>query len=150
MNAVREFSDEKLEPDRGSEARAAVLPIPNRLMLGSVFLYMVSIALCGCQGRGDGRVHAQEVERGRRLIVAYGCGACHQIDGIVNASGKVGPTLNGIALRTLIAGKLVNTTPNMRRWLMDPPSITPGTAMPDLYIDDSTASAMTAYLSTLK
>ena len=111
---------------------------------------LLVVAIAGCTNGSDSTVHTSEIARGRSLVVSYGCGSCHQIDGIANAIGKVGPKLNGIGHRTLIAGKLVNTPENMRNWLMDPPSITPGTAMPDLHLDSSNASAIAAYLSTLQ
>jgi cytochrome c len=91
-----------------------------------------------------------DAERGRRAMVAYGCGACHEISGIVNAVGRTGPSLQGFGRRTLVAGVLVNTPLNVARWLIDPPAITPGTGMPKLGVDVRTAADMTSYLEQLR
>lgn len=91
-----------------------------------------------------------DVERGAAAISAYSCGACHQIGGITGAVGRVGPPLDGIAERTIIAGELPNTPANMQRWIIDPQSIEPGTAMPNLHVSPALARDMAAYLYTLR
>jgi cytochrome c2 len=89
------------------------------------------------------------VQRGKHTIAVMGCGSCHTISGIRDANGKVGPPLSGIADRSIIAGELSNTPDNMVRWIMDPPGIEPGTAMPNLHIDPASARDIAAYLYTL-
>lgn len=86
--------------------------------------------------------------RGRRALAAFGCGACHTIPGVGGAAALVGPPLKGIGSRAVIAGKLENNPENLRRWIMDPQSVTPGTAMPRLGVDAQTARDMSAYLYT--
>jgi cytochrome c2 len=86
------------------------------------------------------------VERGRQAFSAYGCGACHSIPGVSGAAGLVGPPLSGIGSRAVIAGKLENNPDNLRRWIMDPQAITPGTAMPRLGVRPQTASDISAFL----
>ena len=49
----------------------------------------------------------------------------------------------------LIAGELANTPDNMVRWLRNPKSIDPLTAMPDLGVTERDARDMAAYLATL-
>ncbi len=120
------------------------------MTLAKISLALSVVVLAGCRDSSTTHAHRDEIENGRQLVAAYGCGSCHQIQGIINARGRVGPTLNGIGRRTLIAGKLVNTPANMRAWLMNPPAVTPGTAMPDLHINESSALAIAAYLATLK
>ena len=79
-----------------------------------------------------------------------GCGACHQIDGIPAADGRLGPPLSGIASRALIAGALPNTAPNLSRWIANPQAIQPGVAMPAFEgAGDQTVRDMVAYLETL-
>lgn len=67
------------------------------------------------------------------------CVACHAVGG---KGGAVGPALDGVAHR--------KTPQELDRWLADPASVKPGTAMPKLPLDDSTRAALVAWLSTLK
>lgn len=96
------------------------------------------------------RAEASEVERGQALIRKYDCVACHVIPGIRGTQGSVGPPLNALAKRVYIAGILPNTPQALTRWLMDPPSVNPRTAMPNLGLSEQEARAVAAYLSTLK
>jgi cytochrome c2 len=87
---------------------------------------------------------------GAALITKLGCGSCHDIPGIVDAHGMVGPPLAHMGIRQYIAGMLRNTPDNMVQWLRHPQQVVPGNAMPDLAIDDHDARQITAYLATLK
>ncbi|HEU0100350.1 MAG TPA: c-type cytochrome [Allosphingosinicella sp.] len=86
------------------------------------------------------------VESGRRAFSAYGCGSCHSISGIGEASGLVGPPLTGIGSRAIIGGKLENKPDNLQRWIMDPQAVTPGTAMPRLGVEPQEARDISAFL----
>lgn len=112
------------------------------------------LALAACRG---GWAEAEEVvvaggdaERGATVIRAFGCGACHEIPGIRDASGSVGPPLTSWARRSYIAGNLPNTPGNLVRWVMDPHEVEPGTAMPALGLDEQQALDVSAYLYTLE
>lgn len=113
-----------------------------------------ALALCGCEGgRATGPVPARvngDPEHGRALIERFSCGACHTIPGIHTANGLVGPPLYFFSRRTYIAGELPNTPANLQRWLLDPPSVEPGTAMPNLGLKPAEARDIAAYLSTLR
>jgi cytochrome c2 len=89
-------------------------------------------------------------ERGAVLMVREACGACHEIPGIQEAEGQVGPPLHGVARRTIIAGVLPNTPDNMTHWLRDPQAVVPGNAMPDAGLSEQQARDMAAYLATLR
>lgn len=91
-----------------------------------------------------------DARHGREVIQAYGCGACHVIPGIHAADGLVGPPLYFFSRRTMIAGELPNTPDNLVRWIMNPPSVEPGTAMPSLGLTDQQARDAAAYLYTLR
>lgn len=84
--------------------------------------------------------------RGEAMFIQYGCGSCHQLTNVRNATGLVGPPLDTIALRTIIAGRLSNTPKNMERWIRDPQHVSPGTAMPDLGVSEGDARDITAFL----
>ena len=87
--------------------------------------------------------------RGRELMLAHGCGACHRIPGVGNARAMVGPPLDDYAQRGYVAGFLPNRAENLIAWLRDPPALRPGTAMPDLGLGEEEARHMAAYLYTL-
>jgi cytochrome c1 len=91
-----------------------------------------------------------DVGRGQLLITTYGCGSCHEIPGIAGANGLSGPPLDHMAARTIIAGYLPNTAPNMQRWIETPQAVAPGNAMPNLGLDDRDAKDVTAYLYSLR
>lgn len=92
---------------------------------------------------------APSAKSGAKLIVREGCGTCHVIPGIRGAHGEVGPPLNGIAVRTFLAGVLPNTPQNMALWLENPQAIVPGNAMPDMHLSSQEAADIAAYLATL-
>ena len=88
--------------------------------------------------------------RGQAAIRQYGCGSCHTIPGIRGADGLVGPPLAGVGSRSYVAGVLTNTPENMVRWIQDPPSVDPKTAMPNLGVTHREAVDIAGYLYTLK
>jgi cytochrome c len=106
-------------------------------------------------GAGCGRpvpetVPAGDPKQGAILLSAHGCGACHTIPDVSGANGTIGPPLTGYAGRVYIAGKLPNQLDNLMRWIRAPQSIEPGTAMPNLPVNEAEARAMAAYLHTLR
>jgi mono/diheme cytochrome c family protein len=92
---------------------------------------------------------APSAERGRVALYQYACNACHVIPGVTGSKVQVGPPLDGMARRRLIAGRLANTPDNMTRWLRDPHSVDPHTAMPDAGVGEADARDIAAYLATL-
>ena len=103
--------------------------------------------------RSDMRTHAAAATggdpvRGEAMFIQYGCGSCHGLKHVRRASGAVGPPLDGIAIRALIAGKLDNSPDNLQAWIRNPQKITPGTAMPDLNVGQQDARDISAFLYT--
>jgi len=86
--------------------------------------------------------------RGEAMFIQYGCGSCHHIGYVRRATGLVGPPLDNIALRSMIAGKLSNTPDNLEQWIRNPQSVTPGTDMPNLNVSGRDARDITAFLYT--
>jgi cytochrome c len=112
------------------------------------------LLVTGCSTLPLGRpavAQAGEPEFGRRALADYGCISCHVIPGIDSAGSAsyVAAPLTRWAQRTYIAGALVNDQENLVRWIMDPQSIEPDTAMPDLDVTQEDAVNMAAYLLSL-
>jgi cytochrome c len=89
---------------------------------------------------------------GAQIIAAKPCVGCHTIPGIPTATGQVGPNLAGVASRAKIAGGAVsNTGPDdLKKWILNPPAVKPGTPMPNVGLSDDEATKVVAYLETLK
>jgi cytochrome c2 len=85
-------------------------------------------------------------QAGAKVIETVGCGACHEIPGIHAAAGQIGPSLKGFKNRAMIAGVLSNSADNLQNWIIDPRSIDPKTAMPNLGITPQQARDISAYL----
>jgi cytochrome c len=122
----------------------------------SIALCVVAVALlslCGCnRGEEDPVIMGigGSPRRGAALITREACGACHLIPGIGNATGLVGPPLEHISRRTIIAGLLPNTPANLVKWLQSPQSVVPGNAMPNMGLSRKDAVDIAAYLYTIQ
>jgi cytochrome c1 len=101
------------------------------------------------RGQRPATVTSGDADIGAGIIRDVGCGSCHRIPGIEGADGLVGPPLDSMARRTFIAGELANNEQNMVRWVMDPQSVEPGTAMPNLGLTEAQARDVAAYLASL-
>ncbi len=126
---------------------------PGRFRLGAL-LGVLAALLCGCTGGQATAPYTVAVggspHPGKQVIAQYKCGSCHTIPGIPHAQGVFGPPLNFLGRRTMLAGNLPNTPDNLVRWVMSPQSMKPGTAMPDLGLDERQARDVAAYLETLR
>ncbi len=116
-------------------------------------LCLSAIAVAGCQPKGGPSPWPDfggNPARGALQIGRAQCGACHEIPGVADADGQVGPPLTGFSRRTMVAGLLPNTPDNLVHWLRDPQSVTPGNAMPNTGLDEQQARDVAAYLYNLK
>jgi putative membrane protein len=140
------------EGERATRGGGGAVAVAARALVLVAFFTPLALAACTRASAEDGgsAVRGGDPERGRRAVATYGCGSCHAIPGIPNAHGEVGPPLAGIARRSYIAGQLPNSPENMVRWVLDPPGVEPGTAMPKLVADERTARDVAAYLYTLR
>jgi cytochrome c2 len=114
---------------------------------------LVGIVIEYAHERTQLRMHAAattggDPRRGEAMFIQYGCGSCHALKNVRTATGMVGPPLDGIALRVILAGHLSNTPENMEHWIRDPQQVSPGTAMPDLNVGAKDARDITAFLYT--
>lgn len=88
--------------------------------------------------------------RGPAALRRYSCGGCHEIAGVDDARGLVGPPLSNFGARRFVAGELLNTPDNLVRWIMHPHAVEPHTAMPEMGVSEEDARDMAAYLYTLR
>ena len=111
---------------------------------------LLALLSVSCQGskaeRATHFVAGGDAQHGRSAAYDRGCGACHTIPGVRGAYGTVAQSLAGFSQRTFIAGELPNTPDNLERWIMDPPSIQPKTAMPNLGVGAAEARDIAAFL----
>lgn len=87
-------------------------------------------------------------DRGKVALTQYACNACHIIPGVTGSRVYVGRPLTELAKRKYIAGHVPNTQENLMRWIMDPQSIDPHTAMPKQGVTAQDALDISAYLLT--
>ncbi|MCR0983958.1 c-type cytochrome [Roseomonas populi] len=95
------------------------------------------------------RLAGADTERGRAVIAARGCGACHVIPGVRGATSWAGPPLTEWSRRGYLAGQHPNSPENLVAWLRDPQAMAPGSAMPNLGLTEAEARDAAAYLFTL-
>lgn len=132
--------------------------LSTKSFFGILAVAVFAVALAGIiykyvEQRDRMRMHAAvetggDPRRGEAMFIQYGCGSCHALKDVRTAVGDVGPPLDGIATRTIIAGHLANNPNNMQHWIRDPQQVSPGTAMPDLHVGESDARDITAFLYT--
>ncbi len=88
--------------------------------------------------------------QGSQLIAKYGCDTCHVIPGIDSARGMIGPSLDHVGTRPMIAGTLPNTPENLVRYIQNPQLVGAQNTMPNLGVKPEEARDIAAYLATLK
>ncbi|MGE3783519.1 MAG: cytochrome c oxidase assembly protein, partial [Alphaproteobacteria bacterium] len=139
------FNEADRERPRSLPSRAAAA-IP-------LLVVLAPLLLGGCGDDADEQGAASNIgdpKRGVALIRDEGCGGCHTIPGVADATGVVGPPLIQIGRRIYIAGLLRNTPDNMIAWLRDPQRVVPGNAMPDMGLNERDARDLAAYLYTIR
>lgn len=102
-----------------------------------------AIALAGC------RAQAGDQFADARQLISARCGSCHRVPGVPGATGRVGPSLDGIGRQQIIAGYFPNSRDNMIGWISHPHRLLPGNAMPDTGLTPDQASRIADYLYTL-
>ncbi len=106
--------------------------------------WLISLPLLALASCGQGSHHAEA-----RALIASHCSACHIVPGVASATGRVGPSLAGIASQQMIAGRFANDRQTLARWIAHPQAMLPGTAMPDTGLTGAQALIIADYLATL-
>ena len=91
-----------------------------------------------------------DIDAGSQALRDFGCGGCHIIPGIPGAGGRVGPDLTGLVRRVYVAGVIPNTPDNLVRFIVNPRSVDPMSAMPQTGITPDQARDVAAYLYSLR
>jgi cytochrome c len=114
-------------------------------------LLVTLLVLAACQGDEPDPIEIEggDPEQGAALVDEYGCIECHYIPGVEGPHGTNAPGLQLWANRGVIAGAAPNQPEHVIAFLMDPNSIQPGSAMPNLGISEEEARHITAFLFTL-
>jgi mono/diheme cytochrome c family protein len=99
----------------------------------------VAAALGPVVGRLDAQSREALVAEGRRLYADKGCYGCHTVGA---AGTPIAPDLGRAAARYGEAA--------LGRWLRDPAAQAPTRHMPNLQLSEGEASALAAYLASLK
>jgi cytochrome c len=113
-------------------------------------IVILILLLAACKRPESAAPVAGDANRGKQLIEQYGCNSCHIVPGIDGAKGMVGPSLEHVASRQIIAAKLPNSQPNMTAYIQNPQMTNPDNAMPNLGVKPDEARDIVAYLYTLK
>lgn len=113
------------------------------------FHLVIFVLLAACN-RQETPAPAGDPAHGKKLIVRYGCSSCHIIPGIDGPRGEVGPSLDHVATRQLLAGKLPNSPQNMTQYLLNPQMVDPQNPMPNFRLKPEEARDIVAYLYTLR
>ncbi len=85
-------------------------------------------------------------EAAQLALHQYACSACHRIPGVIGSDVDVGPPLHEWGRRERIAGRLPNTAEALVRFIRQPRSVDPGTAMPEMGVTEAHAQLMAEYL----
>lgn len=86
-------------------------------------------------------------DMGKALFLAKGCIGCHwhaKAGAPSSAFREIGPTLTNI--ETVPYANLPNDIEFLRKWLMDPKALKPGTAMPNLGLSNVEIEHLLAFL----
>ena len=106
---------------------------------------LAAFLLLGCPSPTEGPQAPEvpveeELPTGVELFRGKGCHGCHRASC---------PNLMKFSQKPLIAGKVPNTSENLRKWLKKPSSIKKGTRMPNLGLIDEEIELLIEYIYIL-
>ena len=134
--------------------RSSSIQRPGRLQgrISGNWVVLACASLVACDGPPDRTPTLGDADtaRGRQLVSAKGCVACHTFPDVKWPRGGLGPSLENFGRQGLIAGRLSNQPGVLMRFIRNAPALVPGTAMPATSMTDQEARDVTAYLLTLK
>ena len=106
---------------------------------------IVPAAALRLRGRGHGATGRRDRKhRERRAADPF-----HRFPGTRGARGVVGPPLDHVSRRKIIAGVMENAPASMITWLRAPQQVVPGNAMSDMGLSEAQARDVTVCLHAL-
>jgi mono/diheme cytochrome c family protein len=111
---------------------------------------LLALAACGGGVADRQPIAGADPGRGRELIASVGCASCHVIPGVEWPRGRVGPSLEGFASRSLIAGRHANQPDILADFVRNAPAYAPDAGMPPMPLTEQEARDVAAYLYTLR
>ena len=117
--------------------------------VGPAIACLVVMMTAGCGAPDAGPRSAGDPKAGRAALERHQCGVCHEIPGVSQADGRVGPPLTAYSRRVYIAGKLPQDGELLARWIRNAPALAPATAMPATGVTEAEALDIVAYLYRL-
>jgi cytochrome c len=128
-----------------------VMPILPEPLRQTACAALCVVLLAACSGKPEEKqVAGGDARVGKKLVEQYQCGVCHKIPEARGAGGEAGPDLEGFGKLSYIANGIPNQPDRLTAWLMNPPALKPGTAMPAMGVTEQEARHMAAFLYTLR
>ena len=108
----------------------------------------LALLACACKPPPEPEhfVAGADPAAGKAAIVRVGCGSCHAIPGVDWPKGKVGPALDGLSRRAMIAGRLPNRPDVLAAFIRNAPALVPGSAMPAMPVTEQESRDIASYL----
>jgi cytochrome c551/c552 len=120
----------------------------RRITCGVFLVIAAGVGGCGFErgGFGFNVGPAEPPPQVLALLRTHGCVHCHTMDSVPGATGRVGPSLVGFEQRRVFAGGQPNQEAALVRFLLDPRSLSPGSAMPRTVTEEAQAAQIAAWL----
>ena len=140
-----------MEPSRMANAQAEFQPVREQIMrqmaantgaTGEVAPATPAPQATNIGADGFAEAHA--------LFRSKGCIACHMAPGIPEAVGTIGPDLEGLASRAMIADVMELTEENLAKWIHDPQAMKPDTVMLNVGLSDPEVETLVTWLLSLE
>ena len=138
--------DQDREDEGYAHCLSATFPKLGRFRLAVLIPLLCLAAACKPPPEQSHFMADADPEAGKAAIERVGCASCHTIPGVDWPKGKVGPSLDGLSGRGLIAGKLPNRPDVLSAYIRNAPGLVPGSGMPAMPVSVQESRDIAAYL----
>ena len=137
-----------MEPSRMASAEAKLQPVRDQMM--RQMAASTGVAAEVPQATPTPIASTGEFAEAHSLFRAKGCIACHMAPGIPEAVGTIGPDLEGLASRAMIADVMELSEENLAKWIHDPQAMKPDTVMLNVGLSDPEVETLVTWLLSLE